>query len=75
MLTPHTVKMPNFSSIGIKGRRQNNEFLNQVCDFSLVLVVLGFLPNETRQLYVVGALQYGQITVKSGLNHFSPPMS
>ena len=56
LLAPHTVKMPNFSSIGIKGRRQNNELLYQVCDFSLGLVVLGFLPNGMRQLYVVGAL-------------------
>ena len=66
MLAPHTVKMPNFSSIAIKERRQNNEFLYQVCDFSLVLVVLGFLPNDRRQLYVVGALRMDRSQLSQG---------
>lgn len=51
-----------------------NYFIRSVIS-SLGLVVLGFLPNEMRQLYVVEALPLGQIRVKSGLNHFSPPMS
>lgn len=66
LLAPYTVKIPNFSSIGFKGRKQNNELLYQVCDFSLGLVVLGFLPNEMRQLYVVEALPLDRSELSQG---------